>query len=97
MIDKLDKKWVGFLIGAGFPAFCFFCFWLFVHHQLSFPQGFIRYLKAGDMLQEVGIACIVANLVVFYLFLNKKAYDLSKGMMFATFLYVLLIFYVSLL
>ena len=72
MTDKLDKKWVGIILGLIIPAFCFFCYWLFVYSQLSFPYGFIRYLRKGDMLQEVTIACVVMNLLVFYLFLNKK-------------------------
>lgn len=97
MIDKLNKKWVGILLGLTIPAFCFFCYWLFVYSQLSFPFGFIRYLRKGDMLQEVTIACVVINLLIFYLFLNKKVYNLSYGMMYATFAYVGLILYISLL
>ena len=96
MMDKLDKIWVGLLLGLVFPAFCFFCYWLFAHSQLSFPYGFLRYLRLGDMLQEVAIVCVGLNLLVFYLFLNKKIYALSKGMMYATFVYVALVFYISL-
>lgn len=96
MIDKLDKKWIGTLIGVVFPAFCFFCYWLFLHSQLNFPDGFIRYLKNGDMLQEVSIVCVALNLLLFYLMLNKKAYEFSKGMMYSTFAYVALVLYISL-
>lgn len=97
MLEKLDKKWIGFIVGIFFPALCFFLYWLFLHSQLNFPSGFIRYLRAGQMLQEVAIACIVANLIVFYLLLNKKAYDISKGIIYATFGYVGLVLYISLL
>lgn len=97
MLEKLDKKWIGLVFGIAFPAFCFFCYWLFMHSQLSFPSGFIRYLRMGEMLQEVTIACIVTNLIVFYLLLNQKAYDISKGIIYATFGYVGLVLYISLL
>ena len=97
MIDKLDKKWVGVIIGLVVPAFCFFCYWLFLDNQLDFPSGFIRYLRNGDMLQEVAIVCVGLNLLVFYLMLNKKIYELSKGMMYACFIYVALILYISML
>lgn len=97
MLDKIDKIWVGFITGLVIPAFCFFCYWLFKHSQLSFPKGFIRYLRAGEMLQEVAIVCVVVNLIIFYLLLNRKAYDISKGIMYATFGYVGLILYISLL
>ena len=97
MIDKLDKKWVGILLGLIIPAFCFFCYWLFLHSQLSFPNAFIRYLRKGEMLQEVAIVCVGINLLVFYLFLNKKIYDLSYGMLYASFAYAGLVLYISLL
>lgn len=97
MLDKIDKIWIGLVWGMFFPAFCFFCYWLFAYSQLSFPKGFIRYLQGGEMLQEVTIACVVANLLVFYLLLNKKAYDISKGIIYATFLYVGIVLYISLL
>ncbi len=97
MLNKLDKKWIGFLVGALFPALCFFCYWLFLHSQIGFPVGFISYLRAGQMLQEVSIMCVVANLLVFYLLLNKKVYDLAKGIIYATFGYVALVLYISLL
>ncbi|MES2514439.1 MAG: hypothetical protein V4580_09850 [Bacteroidota bacterium] len=97
MLDKIDKIWLGFVFGCFFPAFCFSCYWLFRHSQLSFPNGFVRYLRAGDMLQEVAIICVVANLAIFYLSLNKKIFDFGRGLITATFLYVGLVLYISLL
>jgi hypothetical protein len=97
MLDKIDKLWIGFLFGCFFPAFCFFCYWLFLHSEITFPTRFIRYLQMGNMLQEVAIACVVSNLLIFYLTLNKKLFDLGKGLMIATFLYVGVVFYISLL
>ena len=97
MLDKINKIWIGFLFGIFFPAFIFFCYWLFFHSQLYFPTGFIRYLRSGEMLQEVAIVCTVANLGISYLSLNKKIFDFSRGLIFATFLYVGLVLYISLL
>lgn len=97
MLDKINKIWIGFVLGIIFPAFTFFCYWLFFHNQISFPNGFIRYLRNGNMLQEVAIVCVIANLVIFYLSLNKKIFDFGRGLIFATFLYVGLVLYISLL
>ncbi len=97
MLDKINKQWIGFVFGIVFPAFCFFCYWLFLHNQLNFPNGFIRYLRNGNMLQEVAIACIIASLVVFYISLNKKIFDFGRGLIIAAFLYVGLVLYISLL
>ncbi len=97
MLDKLDKTWIGMLVGIIFPAFLFLCYWLFFHSQLTFPGGFIRYLRNGQMFQEVAIVCTVSNLIIFYLLLNKKAFDISRGMIYSTFAYVGIILYISLL
>jgi hypothetical protein len=97
MLDKIDKIWIGFLFGIIFPAFCFLTYWAFFHSQLNFPNGFIRYLRNGDMLQEVVIACIVASLIIFYISLNKKIFDFGKGLIISSFLYVGLVLYISLL
>ncbi len=97
MLDKIDKRWIGFLFGAIFPSLCFFCYWLFFHSQLNFPNGFVRYLRNGNMLQEVAIVCVIANLAVFYVSLNKKIFDFGRGLIIATFLYVGLVLYISLL
>lgn len=97
MLDKLDKKWIGFVLGLIIPAFLFFCYWLFFYSQIGFPKIFINYLRNGDMLQEILIACIGGNLLAFYFILNKKAYDLSKGMIYAAFIYVGIVLYVSML
>ena len=95
--EKLDSFWKGLAIGILFPVFCFFCYWLFAHSQINFPNGFIRYLRMGEMLQEVAIACIVVNLLIFYLLLNRKAYDISRGIIYSTFGYVGLVLYISLM
>jgi hypothetical protein len=97
MLDKIDKKWIGFLFGAILPLLCFFCYWLFIHNQINFPNGFIRYLRNGNMLQEVAIVCVIANLGIFYLSLNKKIFDFGRGLIIATFFYVGLVLYISLL
>jgi hypothetical protein len=96
MLDKIDKIWIGLLVGLFIPFFCFFCYWLFFYNQLNFPKGFIRYLYNGEMLQEVAIACIAISLVVFYILLNKKAYNIGKGIIYAAFAYVALVLYISL-
>ena len=97
MLDKLDKTWIGIIAGAFLPAFFFVCYWLFFYSQLSFPKGFIKYLQNGEMLQEIAIACIVANVIMFYVLLNKKVYSLVRGIIIASFLYVGLVLYISLL
>lgn len=97
MLDKINKIWIGLILGIVFPAFCFLNYWLFFHSQISFPTRFISYLRNGNMLQEVAIMCVVANLLIFYFSLNKKIYEFARGIIIASFIYVGLVFYISLL
>jgi hypothetical protein len=97
MLDKIDKIWIGILVGIFLPPFSFFSYWLFFHSQLNFPYGFIRYLRGANTFQEISMVCVAINLVVFYLLLNKKVYGISKGIMFSTFAYLGVVLYISLL
>ncbi len=95
MLQKINQITFGIIIGLILPLFTFFCTWLFIYSYMSFPKGFWRYLKNGDMLQEYLILSVCANALLFYYFLNKKLNPLCKGLLIACFMYVGFIFYIS--
>ncbi len=43
-IKRLDKVWIGFVIGLIFPGIIFVLYWLIFHSYMSFPTGFYSYL-----------------------------------------------------
>lgn len=94
-IERLDNFFVGLLVGLLFPVFIFFFYWLFFHHQLSFPTRFIRYLMLGQMLSNVIKLCGLGNLLVFYFGLTYKIDKFTKGIMASVFVYLGLIAFVS--
>ena len=93
--SKLDAVWKGIIIGIVFPLLMFVFYWLIFHHQLSFPRGFYRYLRGGNLLSNVIKVCAIGNLGLFYLGLTKKIDKFSKGIIFSVLLYVALVAYVS--
>jgi hypothetical protein len=92
---KLDKWWMGLLIGLLFPGLMFILYWLFFHHAISFPRRFVRYLMAGYLLSNVIKICGLGNLLIFYFGLNYKLDKFSKGVIISVVFYVLLIAYVT--
>lgn len=92
---KYDKLWIGLLTGLLFPLFMFMLYWLFFHHQIAFPMRFIRYLMNGYLLSNVIKICGLGNLIIFYLALNRKMNNFSKGVIFSLLFYVLLVLYVT--
>lgn len=92
--EKLDGFWKGLGIGIFFPLLCFFCYWLFMHSYMSFPMRFIKYLMFGQMLSSTIKICALGNLLIFYLFLNKRMNRATKGIIVSVLIYVALVFYV---
>jgi hypothetical protein len=93
--QKLDKTWIGILIGILFPVFLFFLYWLILHHQISFPKRFLRYLMNGYLLSNVVKICGLGNLILFYFGLTQKIDRFSKGVIISILLYIGLVAYIT--
>ena len=93
--EKLNKWWIGLLIGMLFPAVVFFFYWMFCYSQLSFPRGFLRYLMNGYLLSNVIKLCGLGNLLLFYFGLSNKIDSFSKGIVISLLFYVGLVAYVT--
>lgn len=94
-LQKLDNYWKGLAIGILFPALCFFCYWLFFYSYMDFPVKFVKYLMFGQMLSNVIKICALGNLLIFYLFLNKRLNKGVKGIITSLLIYLALVFYIS--
>jgi hypothetical protein len=94
-IQRLNNFFIGLLVGIVFPGIIFILYWLFFHHQISFPMRFIRYLVNGYLLSNVIKICGLANILLFYFGLTNKIDSFSKGIICSIFLYVGLIAYVT--
>lgn len=94
-LQKLDKFWMGLLIGIFFPLLVFIGYWLFTEPQISFPRRYIKYLLNGQLLSGVIKICGIGNLILFYFGLTKKIDKFTKGIIVSVIVYVALVAYIT--
>lgn len=88
-----DNFWLGLFIGVFTPFMAFFLFWLFKYNYISFPSRFIWFLKFGGMWDGVIKLSALANVLPFYIFLNKYKNKTAAGIIAATMIFVFYIIY----
>jgi hypothetical protein len=94
-LNKINKFWVGFMIGIVFPVFCFSIYWLFFQRKVDIPQDDIRYLLNKELMINVFKMCCGADLLFFYLGLNKRLVDFAKGIIASVLIYALILAYLT--
>lgn len=60
---------------------------------MGFIPTFIRYCISGKVLAPIISLCVIPNLGVFYLFINRYKIKTGRGVILSTFLYAGLILY----
>jgi hypothetical protein len=92
---KYDKSLYGFIAGVMLPFIAFYIFYL---AKGNHDNGFIGYLKTMsvfNMASPILSVCVIANLGLFYIMLNRNMYKFSQGIVGATVLYGLFIIYLK--
>src|ERR1700740_1840753 len=85
----------GTILGLFSPFFFLFCYWLFVFSFMSFIPGFFNYLFLGKIFSSVTSLCVIPNLGIFFLFVNKYKTKSARGVILSTLLYAMFIFYLK--
>lgn len=86
-----DRMWVGAVLGFVAPLLIFGVYYL---RNIVSIRLFIK--EMGDTLTAVMSLCVLANLGIFYLFLQKEFYKGARGVILATMLYAAAVFIVKL-
>ena len=89
-ISKLNRVIVGFVPGIIIPVVTLLGFYIFKSHVDNLFE-YIKMILAMDLLSNVLSLCALPNLIIFFLFLSKNYYYGARGVIFATFLWVLLV------
>lgn len=89
-----DKAWKGLLIGVLAPFIALSCYYFFNYSYMTIG-GFVNYLRLGDTYTPLVSLCVLANLLPFYIFLNKEKYAATKGILGATFIWAGLIVFLK--
>lgn len=95
-ISNPPSYFIGLVVGIFVPLFFVFCYWLYVFSYMSFIPDFFKYLSSGKILSPVISLCVIPNLAVFFLLLNRLRFKSAYGVIGATLLYAAYIFYLKL-
>ena len=93
MIHKLrrwNKFWIGLALGILLPVAFFFGVYLFVYSKTPFGE-FLEYAFVMKALPKIFSLCVIPNLGVFYIFLNKEYWLTTRSVIAATLLCTLFV------
>jgi hypothetical protein len=82
---RLNKFWTGLALGIALPLVALLLVYLFGYRKTSFDK-FIEFALMMHALPKILSLCVIPNLAVFYLFLNKEYWYATRGVIAATLL-----------
>ena len=94
-VKRFDKGWIGFVLGLFAPLLSLFVFYLIKYNHLSFPEFYYRILVANEITTAVISLCVITNLLVFFIFIWANRNFSARGVLFATLVYTLYVFYLK--
>lgn len=84
---KYDYMWVGLLLGLAAPLLTLYIFYLFRYSHLTFEQFYTQVLLAANIVTPSISLCVIANLLVFFIFIWTNRNYSARGVLLATFIY----------
>ncbi|MDZ4664717.1 MAG: hypothetical protein SGJ15_07560 [Bacteroidota bacterium] len=87
--SKLNKLWIGLTLGLLLPLFVFSIYWFIFQRNLDIPQDDVRYLINKELMMNVFKMCCGIDLVLFYIGLNKRMTDFTKGVIGSVLVYAI--------
>lgn len=90
MKSKFDQTYIGVLGGLLFPIIGFLIYWTWNFDTLSVSEYFNHLLRLKKLPQVISLS-VIMNLAIFYLFIWRKFYYSARGVIGATFFWVLIV------
>ncbi|HEX7413297.1 MAG TPA: hypothetical protein VF411_04560 [Bacteroidia bacterium] len=84
---KLNTFILGIVSGLLVPVIFLFIYWLWSFKYMNFIPQFFKFLLIGRVLSAVLSLCLIPNLGLFFLFVNKEYYKTTRGIILSTFIY----------
>ncbi len=87
---KYNRVIVGLIPGFIIPLITLLGFYIFKSHV----KNIIDYLKMViemDLLSNILSLCALPNLIIFFIFLSKNYYYSARGVIFATFIWAIVV------
>lgn len=79
---------IGVVLGILAPVLVFFIFYLIKFSQFSVKEFFYILITKNVFVQLISL-CVIANLLVFFLFIWTHRYYAARGVIMATFIYTI--------
>jgi hypothetical protein len=86
-----NRWWIGIIAGLIAPVIGFFIFYLLKYNYMTL-SAFIRFVINGNVYTQVMSLCVIANLPVFFAFIQYNLYNSAKGVILTTILYTIINF-----
>lgn len=87
----LNRFWLGFLIGLGFPIVFFLLYFLFRFHDLTIEHYFHLLAQTGKIVHVLSLA-VFPNLIPFMFFVRTNRFKSGRGVTAITIVYAIAIF-----
>lgn len=89
----LDSVTFGVLLGLVTPILVLFGFYLMEYSGISVNRFYTEILIGHNILNQVVSLCVVANLLVFFIFIWTNQYYSARGVLLATIIYAGFVMY----
>lgn len=85
---SFNKLYIGLLAGIIVPLIILFIYYLIKFNEVSFAT-FLRATHQYKIFFHVLSLCVIPDLGIFYLFINRKMFNGARGVIMACFIYAL--------
>jgi hypothetical protein len=96
MKNRFDHILIGLSLGIVAPLIVLYAFYLKVFYYITFSHFIVKMSYLGLQTKIISL-CVIANLLVFFIFIWTNKYKSANGIIMATFLYTFLVLGVKLL
>jgi len=90
-MSKIDNLKLGIILGILAPALTMLVIYLVQFTDQSFKE-LIDLLISKRVFTKIVSLCVIPNLALFFLFLNKNYFKSARGVLLATILFALFVF-----
>jgi hypothetical protein len=87
----MNKFWLGFLLGLGFPVVFFLLYFMFRFHDLTFGNYWQRLISTGTIVHVMSLS-VFPNLIPFMFFVRTNRFRSGRGTMAITIIFAIIIF-----
>jgi hypothetical protein len=86
MLNKYNKWWVGLMAGFISPVIAFLVYYSLNYSHMGMYK-FFRYLINGNIYTQLMSLCVIANLPMFFIFIQFHMYNSARGVVLMTIVY----------